>query len=220
MKSLLDAYQNAWRQKEEANAFLAGSRQWETLRVLPRGQKLLDLGCGDGRFLAAAKTLFEETIGVEGSEEAAARAERAGVRAVVADITDTPLPFPSGHFDCVTCLDVIEHVPDPRPLLSEAARLLRPGGTFLLTTPNIRYLKRIASLLFAGRFPKTSKDPEPYDGGHFHFFTFKDIVSLLNAAGLTTVQRRGIIPSRFLSVLRPASSLWAVWEFLSDGILM
>src|SRR5690349_19908534 len=121
MKSLLDAYQNAWRQKADAADFSTGSRQWETLGVLPRGQRLLDLGCGDGRFLAAAKPSFEESMGVEGSEEAVARAIRSGVRAVVADITEAPLPFPSSHFDCVTCLDVVEHVPDPRPLIAEAA---------------------------------------------------------------------------------------------------
>jgi len=220
MSSLLEGYQASWRGKLRTPGCVRGSRQWEALRALPLGGSLLDLGCGDGGFLLEAQNRCDEALGVEGSTEAAERATRQGLRVVQADLTELPLPFPDKRFDSVTCLDVIEHVPDPRTLLSEAARLLRPGGTLIVTTPNIRYLKRIGALLFAGRFPKTSQDPEPYDGGHFHFFTFKDITTLIDAAGMRTVTRRGIIPSRTMSPLRAVSGWWPVREFLSDGALL
>ena len=47
-----------------------------------------------------------------------------------------PLPYPTGSFDLVVSMDVIEHVPDPEPWLDEAFRVLSPGGTLFLTTPN------------------------------------------------------------------------------------
>jgi SAM-dependent methyltransferase len=49
---------------------------------------------------------------------------------------DQPLPFAEAQFDVVVSMDVVEHVPDPLPWLKEAVRVLRPGGTLFLTTPN------------------------------------------------------------------------------------
>ncbi|MGC4065845.1 MAG: class I SAM-dependent methyltransferase [Polyangiaceae bacterium] len=49
---------------------------------------------------------------------------------------DKPLPFADAQFDVVVSMDVIEHVPDPLPWLKDAVRVLRPGGTLFLTTPN------------------------------------------------------------------------------------
>ncbi len=52
------------------------------------------------------------------------------------------LPFPSGYFDWVISVEVIEHVPDPQAMLREVQRVLRPGGQVLLTTPNrLQYLR-------------------------------------------------------------------------------
>lgn len=51
-------------------------------------------------------------------------------------IPDRPLPYPDGAFDLVVSMDVVEHVVDPSPWLREALRVLRPGGTLFLTTPN------------------------------------------------------------------------------------
>ena len=47
-----------------------------------------------------------------------------------------PLPYPSAHFDAVVSMDVIEHLVDPLPWLSDALRVLKPGGLLFLTTPN------------------------------------------------------------------------------------
>jgi SAM-dependent methyltransferase len=51
-------------------------------------------------------------------------------------VTGTALPFPDASFDLVISLDVLEHIPDTDAHLSEVARVLRPGGSYLIQTPN------------------------------------------------------------------------------------
>jgi SAM-dependent methyltransferase len=61
-----------------------------------------------------------------------------GKRLVGADVVapDAPLPYPDDRFDLVVSMDVVEHLPDPAPWLAEVLRVVRPGGTVFLTTPN------------------------------------------------------------------------------------
>lgn len=100
-------------------------------RVPPHG-RLLDVGCAAGFFLAEARA-FYEVQGVELSEWSAAYArERLGLP--VSTGTLQAARFPEAHFDVVTLWDVIEHVPEPVPLLAEAARVMAPGGRLVLTT--------------------------------------------------------------------------------------
>src|SRR5687768_9249956 len=103
--------------------------------------------------------------GVELIRGAAQRAASRGVIALVANIDGGRLPYRDRSLDLVTCLDVIEHVLDPRHLIAEIGRVLRPGGHCILATPNIRYWRHLRRLVVAGRFPHTSGDTEGYDGG-------------------------------------------------------
>lgn len=102
---------------------------------LPRPpRRAIDLGCGNGRFLAALAERGAEVTGVDAYpdslERALARAPRATLLA--ADVTAVPLE--AAGFDLVAALDVLEHLEPPR-LLAEARRLLAPGGRLLLSVP-------------------------------------------------------------------------------------
>ena len=98
----------------------------------PRRGRLLDVGCAAGHFLAEARA-FYEVQGVELSAWSSAQArERYGLDVFTGTLAQAALP--EARFDIVTLWDVIEHVPDPVPLLTEAARVLRPGGRLVLTT--------------------------------------------------------------------------------------
>ena len=99
---------------------------------IPEAGRLLDVGCAAGFFLAEARAHYS-VQGVELSDWSSAYArERLGLPVVTGTLQDAQLP--SAHFDVVTLWDVIEHVPEPVPLLAEAARVLKPGGRLVLTT--------------------------------------------------------------------------------------
>lgn len=96
--------------------------------------RLLDVGAGFGYLLDAGRDLFRERWALEMSESAASRIA-ADHRAVVGSFDSTELP--EGYFDVISMQDCFEHLPDPKEALARVRRLLRPGGTFLATTPDV-----------------------------------------------------------------------------------
>jgi 2-polyprenyl-3-methyl-5-hydroxy-6-metoxy-1,4-benzoquinol methylase len=108
---------------------------------LPRNGRLLDVGCGDGYLLGQLAPFVIEGVGIDSEPEA--------IRIATTMLADQPhcrvmhnacyqIPFEDAAFDVVTSTDVIEHLTDPDGHLSEIRRVLRPGGTLLLTTPKWR----------------------------------------------------------------------------------
>jgi SAM-dependent methyltransferase len=106
-------------------------------RARARGLRVgVDLGCGDGRNLAALRARGLELAGLDISPTALVRADgllRAnGDAALLIGGEVTALPFAAGTLDLLTALDVAGQVPDPAPLIAEARRVLRPGGLFVV----------------------------------------------------------------------------------------
>ena len=103
------------------------------------GNKLLDVGCGNGEYLNKMKNLGWEVEGQETDPKAAQFAnEKYKLKIHVGDLLGTNLPTET--FDVVTLNHVIEHVIDPEKLLSECYRILKPGGRLVLLTPNVESL--------------------------------------------------------------------------------
>ena len=102
---------------------------------LPGAGRLLDIGCGPGVLLDAAKGRWQAT-GVELSAWAVKEAKRRGHESVV-EGTLSDAGFAPASFDLVTMLDVIEHLPNPRDIFTEVNRILKPGGALLVYTPDI-----------------------------------------------------------------------------------
>lgn len=89
--------------------------------------RLLDLGFGSAVFMQAAAKVGWETTGVEVSRSAIEHARQLGFQNVFqGDLAAAG--YTSGQFDVVVASEVLEHVVDPRSLLTEVARALRPGG--------------------------------------------------------------------------------------------
>jgi SAM-dependent methyltransferase len=184
-------YDGIWRRKAgRVRGEVSGGREAIALELIrERLGALLDLGCGDGAFLRAAAPGRPSAVGLDLSVEAVALATRAGLTVETHDFSSEPLPFPDGTFELVTCLDVIEHVFDIRFMLAEVVRVLTPGGVVVIATPNIQWLPRLGAIV-RGRWPRTSGDPEGFDGGHIHYFTYASLEYELRRAGLTPSERR------------------------------
>jgi SAM-dependent methyltransferase len=118
----------------------AFENQLNHLHRLPPG-RVLDVGCGDGRFLSAAAAAGWEAVGVDFDARASARS-RPGVQVHLGDLFDCA--FPAAAFDAVVLDNVIEHLPDPGAVFAECARLLRPGGRLVMITPNLDALGHAA----------------------------------------------------------------------------
>ena len=104
------------------------------LRNLSLG-KVLDVGCGDGRFLHRMQKAGWSVDGVDFDAKAVAAAKlRYGLVLRHGDLASAD--FPSGAYDAVTLSHVIEHVPDPIGLLVEVRRVLKQGGRMVVVTPN------------------------------------------------------------------------------------
>jgi 2-polyprenyl-3-methyl-5-hydroxy-6-metoxy-1,4-benzoquinol methylase len=97
--------------------------------------RLLDVGCGDGTFLARMKSLGWEALGVE-LDEKAANVAKTKFDADVFIGTLEAAGFADESFDVITLSHVIEHVGDPKELLCRCRKLLKKGGRVVVTTPN------------------------------------------------------------------------------------
>ncbi len=101
------------------------------------GGRLLDVGCGNGRFLDQMRQLGWKVTGVE-PDGAAASVARENLGSQVFECSLEEAELPSGRFDAITMNHVIEHVPDPIGTLRECHRVLKPGGKLVVATPNIK----------------------------------------------------------------------------------
>jgi SAM-dependent methyltransferase len=163
---------------------------WERRRALllaeaRPGERVLDLGCGAGRFVAALQEAGAEPVGVEIAEAALERARR---NAPGADLRlaepDGSLPLEHGSFDLVWCSEVLEHVGDTEHLLLEVRRVLRPHGRVLVTTP---FHGRIKGALIALTRFEAHFDPR---GDHLRFYTRRSLADALESARFAPVHVR------------------------------
>jgi ubiquinone/menaquinone biosynthesis C-methylase UbiE len=155
----------------------------EFVRGLGRRQRVLDLGCGDGRLTAELDA--ERITAADVSAVALERARRRLPEAELVELEpDAELPFPDTSFDLVLCAETLEHVRDVQLLLSEARRVLRPGGELALTTPAHNRLTGLAVL--AGGFERRFDPLSP----HLRFLTRRSLRRLLEEHGFSPLRLR------------------------------
>lgn len=167
-----DYYEELWRELPDPLAPPDRALRLAFLRAHVRpGERVLDLGCGDGWACAELAVLGAAPIGVEVASAAVQRARRhhPELEFRLAEI-DGPLPLQDTAVDVVWASEVIEHVADTARWLSEVRRVLRPRGRLLLTTPNHSRLR----LLLGG----VERYSEPL-GDHLHLYSARSLRAVL-----------------------------------------
>jgi 2-polyprenyl-3-methyl-5-hydroxy-6-metoxy-1,4-benzoquinol methylase len=155
---------------------LARDRVGASIRWISKVQtgRLLDIGCGNGEFLAAMRGLGWDVLGLE-PDPMAARTAREKLGLSVEQATLEAHTLPRHTSDAVTMHHVIEHLPDPVQSLRLARELLRPGGRLIVVTPNAQSLARY---LFRRHW--MSWDPPR----HLSLFTPRTLQATATRAGL------------------------------------
>ena len=157
------------------------------LAYVRAGDDVLDIGCGAGEFSAALLDAGAQPIAVDVAREALRRA-----RERVPDLDarlwrpGEPLPLEDCSVDAVWAGEVVEHVVDVAPWLSELRRVLRPRGTLLLTTPHHGPGTLLRLALSPRRF---ARHFEPR-ADHVRFFSPQTLRELLHDLGFDVAQLR------------------------------
>ncbi len=139
-----------------------------------RGE-FLDIGCGAGRLLLCASERGWNAVGCDPSMQRASKLTRQGMRIHPKLLHECA--FEDGRFDVVHANELIEHLEDPVPLLSEAVRVLRPGGLLILRTPNYEsWTARLVGAKWRGY--------GVFENGHVGFFAPRSFETLFDRLGL------------------------------------
>ena len=206
-------------------------------RIVQPGQTLLDAGCGNGMFLQRIAERFSELNlkGVDYSKHEVQEARKNGFDVKQADFGEG-IPLKKTSVDIVYAGEVIEHLYNPDKLVTEAHRMLRKGGYFLLSTPNLcSWFNRILMPLgiqplflepstkskmvgagFLGRF-KIGEQPV----GHVRIFTLRALKDMLEMYGFRVVRVNGAnYDEGFPSLALFADTFFTLFPSLSSHIVV
>lgn len=140
----------------------------------------LDVGCGAGRLWPFVRDRFDAYTGVDVVSYDGFPAEGRFVRA---DLDAGSVPLPDASFDLVASVETIEHLDGPRRFVGELARLVRPGGALVVTTPNQLSLQSLLSLLVRGYFAAFAEAPGLYPA-HLTALVETDLSRMARESGL------------------------------------
>jgi len=172
-----------------------GRLRWFDQHIDWHGKDVLDLGCAGGFMAEAMAKRGANVTGIDPARAAIAAARRhanaEGLQIGYDVGVGEALAYDDASFDAVVCVDVLEHVADLKQVLSEIARVLRPGGVFLFDTINRNPIARFATITIAENLlrllPRGTHDPAMFIKPH-------ELRDGLEGAGLLPGQITGLGP--------------------------
>lgn len=179
-------------------------RRFEMMKSMLPNKRLLDFGCGAGGFLQRAKNLAIDVTGIE--LESRVRKYWAGKLNIVPN-----LGAAGTGYDFITAFHVIEHLPDPRSMLTDLSKLLRPGGRMIVEVPSSE--DALLSLYDCDAFQRFT-----YWSQHLYLFNSKTLEMLSRQAGLRVVAlqhyQRYPLSNHLYWLSRGKPSGHELWAFL------
>lgn len=203
--------------------------QMVTIVASRQPRVVLDIGCGEGFLIGELRKRPElKETKFYGVDVYTQKPE--GFTYSVADITKK-LPYRSGQFDCVILGEVIEHVPNTDHVLREINRVLKPGGTLLITTPNlVSWFNRVlVPFGIQPLFSETSAERKMgrrwaalgqgnKSQGHLKIFTHRSLAEILEYTGFEVTERRGTV-FFFPWPLSWVDRLWSLRPATASGLI-
>lgn len=211
-------------------------RAENVLALVKKNKKTLDVGCGEGVFTRELALRGFDVTGVDVDVDAIAAAEhnkkllQVEYQTRVGDAAH--LPFADGSFEQVISTDVIEHVAEPITALREIRRVLKPGGTFVVTVPTPKYLahpffnydfsqhlKNIGHIHhgwfseeFARMLASANFRVDEYRYyGHWPLQLFMEIAFIKMGAAKISDERRGLYNLKWSTLIQFALLLPVIW---------
>lgn len=189
------------------------SAHYKIIRLVGKGKKVLDVGCGSGYLGEAFKKNGCYVVGIESDRERMALAGKV-LDEVFSKDAEKPeaLVLPEGSFDRIVFADILEHLKRPDTALLGYKRFLKPGGSIIVSVPNVARIDMRLKMLF-GNF--TYEDGGITDRTHLRFFTLASLSGLLAAAGysVATVDSTGLLSGiRALRFLRGITAFQFILE--------
>lgn len=227
-------YYSYWYNRKNAEAL--APREIKAISLIKKGNgRLIDIGCGEGRFLMKVIKKYEgNCYGVDYSKKAIEICNRKGLRVKSCDI-EKRIPFKNGFFDIAYCGEVIEHLYNPDKFLDEVNRILKKGGILIITTPNLcSFYNRIIMLFgiqpvfietstvssFVGGslLNKIRKNDHPV--GHVRIFTCRAIKDILEMHGFEVKLIGGAEFEHFPKKFKFIDRIFSYFPGLSSEIII
>ena len=167
--------------------------------------QLLDVGCGVGKLRLACPEDRIDFTGIDVRTTSLEIARRNGYARLLQGNLVGALPFADESFDALVCSHVLEHLPNPKDLVREILRVLRPGGIFLMATPMSWWWNRWLRMhVLPLLVPEKKADVLAANYGHVTFFTMSSLKALLRAFVIEDIRGFRFFSSRHL----PLENWW------------
>ncbi len=149
-------------------------------------KKILDVGCASGWFLHEISKKFSKTkcIGIDTYKEAILYGKKRYKNLTLVHADCHKIPFPPESFDLVICTEVLEHVLDPKKVVEEIKRVLKPDGIAVIEMDSGNFLFRIIWYWWTTMRNGVWKD------AHIHPFTAKKLENIIKKGGLKILQKK------------------------------
>lgn len=172
----------------DSNYYSNARREIESFLTFPV-ETVLEIGCGEGGTLLWLQKEKGVKIchGLEILSDVAERAKAKGLEVAVGNIETDGIPF-QGQHDAILCLDVLEHLQDPWGTLPIIVENIRPGGSLIVSLPNIAHFSIWAGVILRNNW--RYENAGILDRTHLRFFTQRTATKMLTDAGLKLVRSK------------------------------